>query len=143
MAIQGRIPVNFGDVFPHGVYATGPAEALENYETKRQETDKETGLPVWVIDVYDADPAAGHKASAIRVKIASQVCPVVPEPAFGPFRPVEFDGLTVTPYVEETGRKPNGDPRTRVAYSFRARALRPAGGAAKTAGRPPAGRDAA
>ncbi|MUN42851.1 plasmid replication, integration and excision activator [Actinomadura litoris] len=122
MAIQGRIPVTFGDVFPHGVYATGPAEPLTNFETKRQETDKDTGLPVWVIDVYDADPGANHKASAIKVKVDSQVCPVVPEPAFGPFRPVEFDGLTVTPYVEETGRRP------RVAYSFRAREVRPAGG---------------
>jgi hypothetical protein len=135
MAIQGRIPVAFGDVFPHGVYATGPAESLENFDTKRQETDKENGLPVWVVDVYDADPAANHKASAIKVKIAAQVCPVVPEAAFGPFRPVEFDGLTVTPYVEETGRKPNGEMRTRVAYSFRASGVRAPG---KGAGRPAA-----
>ncbi|GLZ07661.1 hypothetical protein Acsp03_51270 [Actinomadura sp. NBRC 104412] len=135
MAIQGRIPVSFGEVFPHGVYATGPAEALENFESKRQEIDKATGLPVWVIDVYDADPAAGHRASAIRVKVAAEVCPVVPDAVFGPFRPIEFEGLTVTPYVEETGRKPNGDPRVRVAYSFRARGIRPAAAAGKGAGR--------
>ncbi|PKK12517.1 plasmid replication, integration and excision activator [Thermomonospora sp. CIF 1] len=143
MAIQGRIPVSFGDVFPHGVYATGPAEPLENFETKRQEIDKDTGLPVWVVDVYDADPAAGHKASAIRVKIPAQVCPVLPEPSFGPFRAIEFDGLTVTPWVEVTGRMPNGEPRTRVAYSFRATGVRAAGtGAGK--GRPAAaGKDAA
>lgn len=141
MAIQGRIPVSFGDVFPHGVYATGPAEPLTNFETKRQETDKETGLPVWVVDVYDADPDANHKASAIKIKIGAQVCPVVPEPAFGPFRPVEFDGLTVTPYIEESGRMPNGDPRVRVAYSFRARAVRAPGG--KGAARPASAKDAA
>ncbi|QXJ22989.1 plasmid replication, integration and excision activator [Actinomadura graeca] len=125
MAILGRIPVEFGAVFPHGVFATGPAEPLENFETKRQETDKENGLPVWVVDVYDADPQAGHKASAIRVKVAAQVCPVLPDPSYGPFRPVEFGGLTVTPYVEETGRRP------RVAYSFRAREVRPASGGGK------------
>ena len=33
-----------------------------------------------------------------------------------PFRPVEFDGLTVTPYVD--------DKRNRVAYSFRATGMR-------------------
>ncbi|WP_131740831.1 plasmid replication, integration and excision activator [Actinomadura roseirufa] len=129
MAVLGRIPVEFGAVFPHGVYATGPAEVLENFETKRQEVDKESGLPVWVVDVYDADPAAGHKASAIRVKISAEVCPVLPEPSYGPFRPVEFGGLTVTPYVEETGKRP------RVAYSFRAREVRAAGGGGKSAGR--------
>lgn len=137
MAIQGRIPVSFGDVFPHGVYATGPAEPLTNFETKRQETDKDTGMPVWVIDVYDADPDANHKASAIKIKIDAEVCPVVPEPAFGPFRPVEFDGMTVTPWIEETGRKPNGEMRTRIAYSFRARTVR-APGKGGGAGRPAA-----
>ncbi|MBW8485113.1 plasmid replication, integration and excision activator [Actinomadura parmotrematis] len=138
MAIQGRIPVSFGDVFPHGVFATGPAVPLENFETKRQETDKDTGLPVWVVDVYDADPEASHKNSAIRIKVAAQVCPVVPEPMFGPFRPCEFDGLTVTPYVEETGTDRNGRVRTRVAYSWRARGVRPASGPGKAAARPAA-----
>ena len=33
-----------------------------------------------------------------------------------PFRPVEFDGLTVTPYLD--------DKRNRVAYSSRATAMR-------------------
>ncbi|SEF92491.1 hypothetical protein SAMN04489712_102526 [Thermomonospora echinospora] len=92
MAIQGRIPVEFGQVFPHGVFATDAAQPLENYDTKRQETDKETGLPVWVVNVYDADPAAKHKASAIRVRVLAKVCPVLPEPVMGPFRPVEFTG---------------------------------------------------
>jgi hypothetical protein len=49
--------------------------------------------------------------------------PMVPPALDGlPFRPVEFDGLTVTPYVSE------GQGRPRVAYSLRARAMRaPAG----------------
>lgn len=142
MAIQGRIPVSFTDVFPHGVFATGPAEPLTNFDTKRQEADRDTGLPVWVVDVYDADPDANHKSSAIRVKVAAEVCPVLPEPVMGPFRPVEFDGLTVTPYVEETGKDRQGNIRTRVAYSFRARGVRPAGGPGKPGSRP-ASKDAA
>ncbi|MFC5186683.1 plasmid replication, integration and excision activator [Actinomadura harenae] len=133
MAVLGRIPVSFGEVFPHGVFATAAAEPLENFETKRQETDKENGLPVWVVDVYDADPEANHKNSAIKVKISAQVCPVVPEAVFGPFRPCEFDGLTVTPYVDDSGKRP------RIAYSFRARGVRaPAGAAGGTAKTRPA-----
>jgi hypothetical protein len=52
----------------------------------------------------------------------------VPPPALDglPFRPAEFDGLTVTPYVAE------GAGRPRVAYSIRARAMR-----APSTGRPP------
>jgi hypothetical protein len=56
-------------------------------------------------------------------------------PAAGfPFAAVEFDGLTVTPYV---------DSKTdRLAYSFRAKAMREPKGAAKTAA-PAAGKAAA
>ena len=49
----------------------------------------------------------------MTVKFVAEHQPVPPEaPAGMPFRPVEFDGLTVTPYVD--------DKRGRVAYSFRA-----------------------
>ncbi|MBA9002191.1 plasmid replication, integration and excision activator [Thermomonospora cellulosilytica] len=140
MAIQGRIPVEFGHVFPHGVYATGPAEPLTNYETKRPEVDKDTGLPVWVVDVYDADPAAKHKASAIRVRVIARECPVLPEAVAGPFRPVEFTGLTVTPYVEVVGRNAQGEPITRVAYSYRATGVQAPSGTGRAR---PAGKDAA
>ncbi|MGK5551698.1 plasmid replication, integration and excision activator [Actinomadura kijaniata] len=133
MAVLGRIPVEFGAVFPHGVFATGPAEELINFESKRQEIDKDNGLPVWVVDVYDADPEANHKNSAIRIKISAEVRPVVPEPVIGPFRPCEFEGLTITPYLDENGK------RSRVAYSFRARGVRaPGGGAGKPVSRPAA-----
>ncbi|WP_406113800.1 hypothetical protein [Kitasatospora purpeofusca] len=44
------------------------------------------------------------------------VLPVLPDAAPGlPFRPVEFDGLTVTAYVNNSGR---------VAYSFKATGVR-------------------
>ena len=53
------------------------------------------------------------------MKIAAQHQPVPPEAVTGvPFRPVEFDGLTVTPYVQENGGRP------RVAYSLRATGMR-------------------
>ncbi len=53
--------------------------------------------------------------------------PVPPEAVGGlPFRPVEFEGLTVTPYVD--------DKRNRVAYSLRARAMHAPGKGKSSAG---------
>jgi hypothetical protein len=46
---------------------------------------------------------------------------------------VEFDGLSITPYLDERRSRP------RVAYSLRATAMH----APKTAGRPQAAKDAA
>jgi hypothetical protein len=44
---------------------------------------------------------------------------VLPEAVGGmPFRPVEFDGMTITPYVNDKGR---------LAYSYRATGVRPVG----------------
>src|SRR5260370_27214236 len=72
--------------------------------------DKASGLPLWVIEVIDADPEARTKT--VRVKIAASVQPTLPAPLAGsPFTPVEFTGLTVTPYVNQAGR---------LAYSLRA-----------------------
>ena len=61
MAIQGALPVEFGTVFPHGAFALG-VEAVTNFETKRPEVDRETGLPLRAVEVIDADPNARGKA---------------------------------------------------------------------------------
>ena len=91
-----------------------------------QQNDKETGLPMWSVSVLDADPDARKADKTVTVKVLDTVQPVPPETTGGtPFRPVEFDGLTVTPYLDER--------RNRVAYSFRARAMR---APAKPAGKP-------
>ncbi|MFB9803943.1 hypothetical protein ACFFN5_25920, partial [Streptomonospora salina] len=39
-----------------------------------------------------------------------------------PFRPVEFEQMSVMPYVDDSGRRP------RVAYSLRARGVKTPGG---------------
>jgi hypothetical protein len=79
-----------------------------------QAKDKASGLPVWVVDVIDADPQAREKTA--RVKVAAPDQPVLPAPGPGmPFVPVEFTGLTVTPYVSQSGR---------LAYSLRAAGVR-------------------
>ncbi|RCV49702.1 plasmid replication, integration and excision activator [Marinitenerispora sediminis] len=126
MAIQGALPVEFGVVFPHGAYALG-VEAITNFETKRPEVDKDTGLPMWAVDVIDADPEARGKAKSVKVKIAAEVCPTLPDEAPGlPFRPVEFEGMAVRPYIEELGRG-----RNRIAYSLRARGVKAPGAAGR------------
>jgi hypothetical protein len=71
-----------------------------------------------VVDVVDADPDARERT--VRVKITAPVQPVPPETAPGvPFRPVEFDGLTATPYVATMA-----SGRGRLAWSLRATAMR-------------------
>jgi hypothetical protein len=81
------------------------------------------------VRVMDADPAA--RTSEVKVKMTAPVQPVPPEPMPGtPFRPVEFEGLTVTPYVDTSRARP------RQGLSLRAAEMRPVGPAAQSARRP-------
>ena len=76
---------------------------------------REFRAPLTVEEVELATAGPGE----VTVKIAARHQPIPPEAAAGvPFRPVEFDGLTVTPYVNESGGRP------RVAYSLRATGMR-------------------
>ncbi|MFI2666598.1 MULTISPECIES: transcriptional regulator [Micromonospora] len=118
MALKGgaRIGLSFEAVFPHGcVFVPDSiAEAQDFDEKTRVRTpakDKITGLRVWQCRVMDMDPELGARSREVAVKILS---PVQPVPPVGPFQPVEFEGLTVTPYVGSNGR---------LAYSYRATAL--------------------
>ena len=128
MALQGPIPVEFAHVFPHGVFAAGAFEPMRDFDASSgdrfvQAKDKATGLPVWVVDVIDADPAARDKT--VKVKVAAADQPVLPAPAAGmPFVPVEFAGLTVTPYVNQAGR---------LAYSLKAAGVRAPGRSGRAA----------
>ncbi|MBR8742807.1 plasmid replication, integration and excision activator [Nocardiopsis sp. MG754419] len=126
MAIQGALPVSFGTVFPAGAFALG-VEAITDFETKKPQMDKDTGLPLWAVDVIDADPEARGKAKSVKVKVAANVCPTLPDEVPGlPFRPIEFEAMAVMPYVDDSGRRP------RVAYSLRARGVKtPGAGRAK------------
>lgn len=132
MAISNKIPVRFGDVFPHGAYVVGEVEPVRDFEKSTRErpvqsVDRDTGMPVWSVSVLDPDPDARKDAKTVTVKILAPVQPVPPEAAAGmPIRPVEFDGMTVTPYLNENGGRP------RVAYSLRATGMRaPGAGGAK------------
>ena len=61
MALLGPFPVEFGAVFPSGAYAAGGVEKVRDFDRSSgdrvvQQTDKATGLPLWVVEVIDADP---------------------------------------------------------------------------------------
>ncbi len=130
MAVQGPIPVEFAQVFPRGLFAAGTFEPVRDFDASKaggrfvQSKDKVSGLPLWQVDAIDADPAARDKT--VRVKVAATDQPVLPAPAAGlPFVPVEFAGLTVTPYVSQAGR---------LAYSLKATGVRAIRGGRGTAG---------
>jgi hypothetical protein len=122
MAIRGAIPIGHEGVFLHGCFVVGEVEPVRDFDRSTKETavqavDKDTGLPVWQVDVVDADPEAREKT--VRVKILATVQPVPPAEAPGvPFRPVEFDDLTAMPYVATTATG-----RARLAWSFKATAM--------------------
>jgi hypothetical protein len=132
MALQGPIPVEFGAVFPDGAYAAGKIEMVRDFDRSSgdriiQQVDKVTGLPLWVVEIIDADEQARQRT--VKVKIAAQVQPVLPSPAPGsPFPMVEFDGLQATPYVDASRCQRTGKDKdkcgARLAYSFKATGVR-------------------
>ena len=130
MAIQGPIPLEFGQAFPDGVFAAGAFEPVRDFEKSQgdrfvQQLDKATGLPMWSVEVIDADPAA--RPRTVKIKVLSQNQPVLPPAAGGaPFVPVEFTGLTVTPYVNQS--------TNRLAFSIKATGVRAAGAPGGPAG---------
>jgi hypothetical protein len=84
-----------------------------------QQVDKHTSLPLWVVEVIDADPDARQRT--VKVKVAAQVQPVLPpQPPGSPFTPVEFEGLTVTPYVDSGRCQGKGKCAARQGYSLKA-----------------------
>ncbi|RJL18358.1 plasmid replication, integration and excision activator [Bailinhaonella thermotolerans] len=129
------MPVHFGQVFPHGCYAVGQVEPVRDFDASTRDRfvqgrDAATGELLWQVEVLDADPEARDKT--VKVKLIAPVQPVLPDSGGAPFVPVEFDGMTVTPWV-------NGN--NRLAYSIKAQAVR----AAKAGARPHAatGKEAA
>jgi hypothetical protein len=135
--IPTRFPVDFGEVFPFGAFVLGvePSMAFsaDPNAAKVQERDKETGQLVWIVRALDANEEAARFGAEFKVKVAADHQPVPPAKIAGfPFAPVEFDGLTITPYANNKGR---------IAHSFRASGLRAPAGSGR--GRPASEKSAA
>lgn len=119
MAVQGPFDIDSNKLFRAGVAAVGDVTPVVDFERSTKENrvqarDKVTGELLWQVDVMDFDPEARERTH--KVKIVAPVQPVPPDAMPGaPIRPVYLEGLTVTPYIKETG---NG--RAKIAYSLRA-----------------------
>lgn len=94
---------------------TGKAAARAEYaelsdgsrrRTGEQAKDKDSGAPVWVVDVLVDDDDA-DRAEVVSVKVASW-----DEPRTEKWKPVRFVGLVAVPYVDSGSN--------RSALSFRA-----------------------
>ena len=123
-----RLPVGMAGVFPAGCHLVPDSitEAQDWDEATRIRTpavDKVTGKRVWHVRVIDLDPALEGRSREVVVKIAADRMPG--PPTRQPFEPVEFENLTVTPYVD-TGRcQGRGRCAARMAFSLRATGLKP------------------
>lgn len=125
MAMQRRIRVAHGDVFPAGAFLKGGVEPVADFNasaredgSRPQQVDKDTGMLLWQATVLDADEEASRKETAVSVKFAAKQQPVPPENKSGfPWTPVEFVGLTALAWIDDNG------PRARLAWSFRAEGM--------------------
>src|SRR5215470_2009260 len=104
MALKGgsRFPVAMAEAFPAGCHLVPDSisEAIDyDEETKRRfpAVDKHTGKPVFQVRVIDLDPELSGRSREVVVKVVADRMPVPPTRAA--FEPVEFENLTVTPYV--------------------------------------------
>lgn len=137
MAMPRNLPVEFKVAFPHGAYLVSEVVPVTDFnlstaEKKIQQIDKDTSLPMWAVEVVDADPEAKKAFRTVSVKFAAKVQPVPPaNDGTSPFTPVVFEGLTALAYIDEVGEN-----FRRIAWSFRADSMNGPGG---RAGKPSAG----
>jgi len=131
MAVKGgsRFPVAMAQVFPDGCHLVPDSisEAMDyDEETKRRSpaVDKLTGKPVFQVRVVDLDPDLAGRSREVVVKVIADRMPVPPTRA--PFEAVEFENLTVTPYVVDSTK--------RLAYSLRATGIKATRPVVKDAG---------
>jgi hypothetical protein len=126
MAMPRKIKIDCKETYLYGLFAVSDVSALRNFDKSTAEmpvqaVDEETGERVWTVEVMDADPEARKSERHFTVKLLAPVQPVMPARPAGfppnvPFIPVEFTGMTATPWVEELGE----GRRSRLAWSFRA-----------------------
>ena len=74
MAIQGAIKVDCAEVFPRGLCVVSEVRPLADFNASTKDNpvqarDKDTGLPMWQVEVLDFDPQAREKT--YRVKVAA------------------------------------------------------------------------
>jgi len=136
-----RLPATMADVFPAGCHLIPDSiiEAMDYDEATGRRfpaVDKHTGKPVFQCRVSDRDRGLEGRSREVVVKILTDRMPSPPTGTA--FELVEFEGLLVTPYVDNGRCQGRGRCGARMAFSLRATGIK--------AARPPAvqpGKDAA
>lgn len=131
MAVARKLRLGHDEVFPHGAYLVSEVTAVVDFdrstrENRVQQIDADTGLPVWSVDVVDADPEARKKDRTVSVKMLGKVQPVPPaNDGTSPFTLVVFENLTGTLWVDSSKCRPPEEGRShrcgaQAAWSLRA-----------------------
>ncbi len=133
-----RLAVSMSDVFPHGCHLMPDSiSEAQDYDeqtrTRRPAIDKLTGQRVFQVRVVDMDPELEGRSREVVVKVLADREPSPPTRT--PFELVEFENLTVTPYVDSGRCQGRGKCTARMAFSLRATGMK--------AARPVASKDAA
>ena len=87
MSVQRPFKVDCGELSPHGLGVVSEVEPLADFDksskdNRVQARDKDTGLPLWSVEVLDFDPRVRDKT--FKVKIAAAVQPVPRTPLRAP-----------------------------------------------------------
>ncbi len=120
MSIPKWLQLSHEQVFPCGAFVVSEVTPMIDFdkssgENRVQATDRETGAPMWQVEVLDGDPTAPKRSRTVTVKFAASTVPTAPTNSSGtPFTPVVLEGLTALPYIERSG------DFSRIAWSFRA-----------------------
>lgn len=120
MSIPKWLQLDHDQVFALGAFLVSEVTPMTDFdkssgEHRVQATDRETGTPMWQVEVLDGDPAAPKRSRTVTVKFAAPTQPTPPANTSGtPFTPVVFEGLMALPYIERSG------DFSRIAWSFRA-----------------------
>jgi hypothetical protein len=120
-----KVPVPFEYAFPRGVLGLSVAPLADfdkRGEADDQARDKDSGERLWVVEVMDLDPqAAKFRRDRVKVKIAAPQQPVLPASMVPGYPPaIEFAGLVLVPWVDDSRCRGTGTCRARMAFSMRA-----------------------
>jgi hypothetical protein len=71
MSVQGPFKIDCGELFPHGLGVISEVSSLDDFDkstkdNRVQARDKESGLPLWQVEVLDFDPQAREKTFRVR-----------------------------------------------------------------------------
>jgi hypothetical protein len=124
-----RLPATMADVFPAGCHLVPDSiiEAMDYDEATGRRfpaVDKHTGKPVFQCRVSDRDRGLEGRSREVVVKILADRMPSAPTGTA--FELVEFEGLLVTPYVDNGRCQGKGRCGARMAFSLRATGIKTA-----------------